>query len=883
MGLFASLNRLSLYCIAWAWLGTSAQSLDSLRFFHLEDFPIWVESTNSARPLPVAVSPWNNLSIKGQKGFRSVIQGNSTQIEQDLDLKVEGQVGDSLNMGFYLHDKDLPQVGDGSTASLEELEVLRLGIWSPNQRLDLGQIQMPFYQGFSWSKERNLLGLRWAKTQDLGLSLAYGSTRGHIYHLNISLEEGLLGDYRLFQGVLLPGSESVYLDGQKLEAGKDYQLDAASGLLRLSALHLPRKGQILSVDFQSLESNSTDRWASASWDRNWGALKLSQAADLQLRRDSLKGFGAFSQSMGFKTEYVGKWLSQKSEVHLQKQDSLRSYLGSRWIQDFEIKPLPYLEAKLGWDQNDQDYLPGESQRVEPDPMQWALDPMIQAPGTAYTQVHGNVLFKPGAFSTNSELRKLELGPLRRKLWQEELNYSQGPWLTTALMRSISNDLDQSAWFYRWGGAWNGQHFRPQTRMEYWRNQGLSSRASYVLTEWGGDLWKGQNFVWSPNVNWRRYLDSADQWEQGMELSVHKENQIAFFSSQLRQTRLLGSKEWNWNGVAHAESDLSGRGLHLQQKQDWSLLKSQALRREYVRVPMGTGNVRYDSLQGRYLEGVEGGDYKFWGYKRDSLGKSERSFDLNSEWELSVKMGTLFGLAQGFLSDVDLDFKALAAQKNRSEFRVSPAWWGSLDSGVYEANRRKSFGVHWQSTPFALHYEQSQGLELWEGQSQAQDYGDKKLRSSFDKEWGGVELAYLFKEQKWSQSDWQMDQPSLQLRWIPREAMLCQAEMQWRSVRGFYASQNLELGFPVYLWHGLYAWGNGTYRIRQEYGLWQLPLTSNLLPYQVSDGFGPGIGLRLMHGLSLQFPWGLDLDLNSTLRFQGVKLWAQWDLAGRGYF
>lgn len=881
----ASPNSLFAFFFLLLMQWTSAQNLDTLRFFHLQDFPVWQDSLAwKAKDTKLFAVSKPQLSIQGQKGFRSIQQGSSTQIEQDLDLKIEGHLNDSVQIGFYLHDRDLPEVGDGSTATLEELEVLRLGLWSSKQKFELGQLNLPFFPEYRFSVERQLLGSMWSfKDSVWKLHLGYGVARGNLQHVEIALEEGLLGDYSLGASSLLPGSEKVYLQGQLLQRNHDYSLDAALGRVRLSALHLPRAGQKLWVEFQTLEKQSQAQWGSSQAQWHLGPWTLGHAWELQLQNDSVKGLKARAQAHAFKTAYHrGDW-EFESQWHVQNLDSSRSFTGYRTLESARFKPLTWLVLSGKLDYNDVDYLPLNQGIEILNQAHWALNQRSWQRGESRRESKFELALPRPTWNLSMAAEQLKLGNLERRAWELLGQTQYGPVMFEQMWRELWADSSRRAWNHSLGARWHNPVWEPQLQWKLWLDRGLHYESSFWQVQADGRATLQGPWSLDPKILYRNYVDSAEVWEQGLEGHWQDEQKLWSTGLSLRQSRLWQSQVWNQQGVATLKSQQSWTGFQVIQEQEWNLVKSQSLRRVYIKVPKGTGQVRFDSLQNRYIEGVDGGDYRFWGYQKDSLSQNLRAYDLNSHWNLKSNLGEFLRVHSGFLKDLDVEFEGQSQSKDSVEFHGWAPWTGSLAPGIFEASRRTLVQVQFTPKSHGILASQSRSLELWEGQKDAQFSLESSLSWQYKPKYLGMMLGYLQKEQSWQSSFWNLKIPHLHALYKGAPFVDLEAELRWQMTQGDYNRQNFTLNYPIYSWTARYGPQSGAWNLRQEYSLRVIPSHNWILPYAVDEGFSSGLGLRTVHGVQLKLDWGLDLDLNWTMRYNRDQFWNQWDMSGRGYF
>ncbi len=191
----------------------------------------------------------------------SATAGQGTVLSGGLDLRLQGDLGDGIFIQATLTDRNLPVQPEGNTRALEELDQVRLAIIAPWGRATAGDFVLHSRGGPLQAFQRKLEGLqlqlgggerRWQLTGVLA------GTKGRYRSQSLSGEDGRQGPYYLstMNGsralVILSGTETVWLNGQRLERGEryDYTIDYQTGDLFFTPRHTIRNDSRIVIDFE---------------------------------------------------------------------------------------------------------------------------------------------------------------------------------------------------------------------------------------------------------------------------------------------------------------------------------------------------------------------------------------------------------------------------------------------------------------------------------------------------------------------------------------------------------------------------------------------------------------------------------------------------------
>lgn len=247
---------------------TDSAGQDSTRLdLTARDFPLGAYSS-LADSLPF---PQSQLRATGSLS-RSILTGSNQQatLDGELQLLIEGPIGEDGQLSAQLNDRNIPIMPDGATQSLAELDRLRIAYSSNAGSAALGDVTIEYEETRFTPVKRMLQGASILIQPDSSSTqhrsvLSLAAQRGEMHELTIQPKEGIRGPYPL-QGkynessiIILPGTEKVWLNGQRLQQGMDqgYTLDAAFAEITYTGPEVLSSTDILRVEFQYITQNYT--------------------------------------------------------------------------------------------------------------------------------------------------------------------------------------------------------------------------------------------------------------------------------------------------------------------------------------------------------------------------------------------------------------------------------------------------------------------------------------------------------------------------------------------------------------------------------------------------------------------------------------------------
>ena len=189
--------------------------------------------------------------------------GADLELNQTLNIQIEGYLRDNLKVTGVLSDQSRPEVG-GISTSLGEIDRITLRLSSENFTAGIGDIDFKRNFGSTARFRKTLKGGSAAvKTGEIRADVIAGGIRSKHGRLRTLGRDGVSGPYRLLPDVgqasvsVLPGTERVWFDGRELTRGidADYQIDYMQGEVTFSPRIMVTSRSRIEVDFEYLDEN----------------------------------------------------------------------------------------------------------------------------------------------------------------------------------------------------------------------------------------------------------------------------------------------------------------------------------------------------------------------------------------------------------------------------------------------------------------------------------------------------------------------------------------------------------------------------------------------------------------------------------------------------
>lgn len=249
---------------------------------HKDEVIIISDTTENIDPFKYSVStekPNSDLfgsSKLNKQGSisRGITVGNAQNLslQSTLNLQLDGQIGPNLFMTGSISDNNIPFQPEGNTQKLQEFDQVRLRVYNDNFAIEGGDFWLRKPKGYFLNYTKRTQGVTVEAFHDLDFIGLKGTgshkisgafSRGKFARNIIQGTEGNQGPYRLVGNenepfiVVLAGTEKVYIDGQLMTRGQefDYVIDYNTAEITFTANQLVTKDKRIIVEFQYSDLN----------------------------------------------------------------------------------------------------------------------------------------------------------------------------------------------------------------------------------------------------------------------------------------------------------------------------------------------------------------------------------------------------------------------------------------------------------------------------------------------------------------------------------------------------------------------------------------------------------------------------------------------------
>ena len=162
--------------------------------------------------------------------FRSLTLSpyGGSDFQGGVQMELNGRILKNVNISGVLTDQNFPLHDDGSTQELKDFDNVFLKVQNPNIELDAGDIEYTFSDKFN-NINRKLEGLKNKfQFKKWSGSSVYANSKGQFHFIEIKGRDGDQGPYQLVGKdgsrdiAILSGTEKVWLNGEKVKRGQNY-------------------------------------------------------------------------------------------------------------------------------------------------------------------------------------------------------------------------------------------------------------------------------------------------------------------------------------------------------------------------------------------------------------------------------------------------------------------------------------------------------------------------------------------------------------------------------------------------------------------------------------------------------------------------------------
>ncbi|MCQ2124621.1 MAG: hypothetical protein MJZ25_10595 [Fibrobacter sp.] len=863
----------------------------------------------------------DSLETHGYKTMQITVGDGGTQVDQELRLSIQGRLTDDVVIDALLSDVGR-KAGDQTTSTLREVDQIYFRVQTPHTFLHLGDLTWSDESMGLYSLDRSSLGVMAGVHGGFGGGQAevkgvYGSDEVQHFSRVINGVSGQREGYSLDASgsfiSVVPQSETVWLNGRKLKRGVDYVVNYAGGMLDFKGSLVTTFDDEIRVEYDAYEEDQTftlygaaakyrhpnlyldvsgfrltgearDSLTHPMQNDRFGARLRTQwnkqfYADVEVAMNRADSNTASHDVGGPEGKAVRWYITSDSTQNLSHLPVALSVYGNRVQQGFDI--LENQGSDLDWNAyrllDDWDLTDADGALLDDDLIHDEFALRMRLGGGWF----GNASWgyrRNGDESWNSSRVNLTLSHKGRSAHSD---------LAFTHVASFQNQ-EKERYQATLKSVFDKGVVRPFGTMDFRYTEinygALSDEVLYGKTNGGFGIYLDKGEVKETvggKIAKRRGDSFGADWLDSLKAATWLQeanyNSRYFSVSHLLQyerivTDSTGADN-SWVGDLNGKFGHENIGLHGTVNYKLGLTEEQIYTAVYKAVAPGTGDVRYDSLTGTYIEGVDNGDFVYEGQGRnDSVGAvraSDASFNLDIRWN----PGAMFGIKNGFLRDVTIG-GSVSSEGNDTTGRTIYFPPMTKSQLMRTTSGRISFeGLLDWTHPAGINVAYKPGLD-YDKKLSSISYYEKILSHNVEggyqinpDHFVGAELLLQDEElsalQKWN---WNIYDGTLKYRLDFMNGFFVQPLGRYRKGVG---DDGVNLDFEADLWEGALRVGyNRQKKVNAfaNFSVINVDKGGSTTPYQVMSGYNDGTTYRLELSVSLDLNNFISLGCNYVLRF-----------------
>ncbi len=208
----------------------------------------------------------NRINTKGSIS-RGIILGNNQNsvLKSELDLQISGELNENIKIKASIQDSNIPLQNNGYSQQIDEFDQIFIQIYSDEWSVRGGDIDINQNLTFFGNFDKRIQGLT-LKTEindSFSAEVAGALVKGKYKKSEILTQNGNQGPYKLvgqngeLYVLIVSGSESVFVNGKKIERGldKDYTINYNAGEIIFNPTFPIMSDSRVVVEYQVSEKN----------------------------------------------------------------------------------------------------------------------------------------------------------------------------------------------------------------------------------------------------------------------------------------------------------------------------------------------------------------------------------------------------------------------------------------------------------------------------------------------------------------------------------------------------------------------------------------------------------------------------------------------------
>ena len=208
----------------------------------------------------------NRIETNGSISRGVTIGSNQNSVlNSELDLQISGELSEGVKIKASIQDSNIPLQNNGYSQQIDEFDQIFIEVSSDDWNVRGGDIDVSQENTFFANFDKRIQGLAINSmiSNSLNIEVAGAIVKGKYKETKITTQDGNQGPYKLvgqngeLYVLVVSGSESVYVNGKKIERGidKDYTINYNAGEIIFNSTFPIMSDMRVQVEYQVSEKN----------------------------------------------------------------------------------------------------------------------------------------------------------------------------------------------------------------------------------------------------------------------------------------------------------------------------------------------------------------------------------------------------------------------------------------------------------------------------------------------------------------------------------------------------------------------------------------------------------------------------------------------------